>query len=138
MLDLSNLSPSEAAKFRTLLEAHFRWIGEDFDGVTLDTLAQGVIDLHEALALRSREPRIVNSFDVMRVMGERDMKIHLAPLSNILRMQTAKAGVQVTIGVDGTMFPGLAENKFVGGLILADKEQFDAVKAELAGEKVPA
>ncbi len=72
-----------------------------------------------------------NSFDVMKEMGRRNGKLYLAPVSNILRFQKVQAGVQVTIGVDGSLLHGLMNDEFCGGLILADKQEFDAVSQEL-------
>ena len=74
----------------------------------------------------------VNNFDVLKIMGERNMDVRLAPLGNITNLKKVKAGTQVTIGVEGDVVAALGlEDKFVGGLILADKAQFDAVRAEL-------
>ncbi len=72
-----------------------------------------------------------NSFDVMKEMGQRNGKLYLAPLGNIIRLQTVKAGLQVTIGVDASMMAGLAGDGYVGGLILADKAEFEALSKEL-------
>jgi hypothetical protein len=73
----------------------------------------------------------VNNFDVLKVMGERSGKIQLAPLSNIGNMKAVKQGTQLTIGVAGNVISGLMLGEYVGGLILADKVEFEAVKAEL-------
>ncbi|MDD5304014.1 MAG: hypothetical protein PHS14_13015 [Elusimicrobia bacterium] len=77
----------------------------------------------------------INSFEVLKVMGERNLDIRLAPLSNILRMQKTKHGTQVTIGVGGDVLQPIYAGRFVGGLILADKDQFEETKREL--EKAP-
>lgn len=80
----------------------------------------------------------VNNFDVLKLMGERNMDVRLAPLDNILNLKKVRAGTQVTIGVEGDVVAALGlEGKFVGGLILADKQQFDAIKAELARPAEP-
>jgi hypothetical protein len=77
----------------------------------------------------------VNNFDVLKRMGERSLNIQLSPLDNITNLKKVKAGTQVTIGVAGDVVAALGlEHKFVGGLILADKEQFNAVKAEMEKE----
>jgi hypothetical protein len=77
----------------------------------------------------------VNSFDVLKRMSERSLDVRLAPLGNITNLKKVKAGTQVTIGVAGDLVAALGlENKFVGGLILADKEQFDKLKAEMESE----
>jgi hypothetical protein len=46
------LTPVEADRFRELLETHFPWIAAD---EPMGNLPQRVIDLHEALASRSRQ-----------------------------------------------------------------------------------
>jgi hypothetical protein len=74
---------------------------------------------------------VVNNFDVLKAMGERGLKVTLAPLSNILNMRKVKAGTQVTIGLEGDLIMPLLEGKFVGGLILADQAEFYRVKADL-------
>lgn len=74
----------------------------------------------------------VNSFDVMKRMGERSGKIQLAPLSNITNLQKVKAGTKITIGVEGDVVADIGlHGKFVGGLILADKEEFRATEREM-------
>lgn len=72
-----------------------------------------------------------NSFDVLKEMGERDMNVMLAPLSNIIRANKVKAGTQITIGFAGDVIAGIMDGKYVGGLILADKEEFERVKREI-------
>ena len=73
----------------------------------------------------------INSFDVMKVMGEKNLDIRLAPLGNILRAQYTKRGTQVTIGVEGNVVAAIVNGDFVGGFILADKRQFEETKREL-------
>lgn len=73
----------------------------------------------------------VNNFDVLKKMGERGKNIQMAPLGNITNMQKVKAGTQITIGFAGDVITGITFGRFVGGLILADKEEFDAIKSEL-------
>ncbi len=68
-------------------------------------------------------------------MGERNLDIRLAPLDNITNLRKVKAGTQVTIGVEGDVVASIGlDHKFVGGLILADKEQFNQLKAEMEAE----
>ena len=74
----------------------------------------------------------VNNFDVLKEMGVRDMKVGLSPLDNIVNLKKVKHGTQVTIGVAGDLVAALGiEHKFVGGLILADKDEFGALKSEM-------
>lgn len=77
----------------------------------------------------------VNNFDVLRAMGDAEQDIRVAPLSNVIYMQRTKKGTQITIGVDGDVVAGLAKGRFVGGLILADKEQFEAMRRALEGSE---
>jgi hypothetical protein len=74
----------------------------------------------------------INNFDVLKEMGQRNLKIQLAPLYNVTSLKKTKHGTQVTIGVAGDIVAALGlENKFVGGLILADKEEFNRTKSEM-------
>lgn len=80
----------------------------------------------------------INNFDVLKIMGERNMDLRLAPLSNIINLKKVLAGTHVTIGVEGDVVSALGlESRFVGALILADKKQFDLVKAELSKLEPP-
>lgn len=77
----------------------------------------------------------VSNFDVMKRMSELNLDIQLAPLSNIVNLQKVKAGTNVTIGVAGNVVAALGlENKYVGGLILANREDFNRIKAEMQSE----
>lgn len=79
--------------------------------------------------------KLVNNFDVLKRMGEKGLDIRLAPLGNITNLRKVKAGTQVTMGIEGNLVAALGiDNKFVGGLILADREQFDRVKMEIEAE----
>jgi len=65
-------------------------------------------------------------------MGEANKDIRLAPLSNITNLRKTKAGTLITIGVEGDVVAAIGlDGRFVGGLILADKVQFDETKREL-------
>ena len=78
----------------------------------------------------------INNFDVLKRMGELNLDMRLAPLDNITNLRAVKAGTQVTIGVVGNLVSALGlENKFVGGLILADKEEFNHLRSEML--KIP-
>jgi|SRR5580698_5769611 hypothetical protein len=77
----------------------------------------------------------ISPFDVFARMTERnDTKLKLAPLNNILSARAVKAGTQVTIGVEGNICGQIVNGDFVGGLILCDKVQFHAIKAEMEHE----
>ncbi len=74
----------------------------------------------------------VNNFDVLKEMGARNLKMSLAPLDNITNLKKVKSGTHVTIGVAGNVVAALGlESRFVGGLILADKAEFNALKSEM-------
>lgn len=77
---------------------------------------------------------MINNFDVLKRMGESNRNIRLAPLSNIVRVKYTKKGTEITIGVSGNVVMDVATGNFVGGLILADKEEFDKTKAEMEAE----
>lgn len=79
---------------------------------------------------------MINNFEVLKVMGERNLDVRLAPLGNIVSLNKVRAGTNVTIGVPGDLVGALAvEDLFVGGLILANRKQFEEVRREL--EKQP-
>ena len=75
--------------------------------------------------------KLIHNLEVLRVMSERNMDIRLAPLNNILRARHTKHGTQVTISVEGNVVGSIVNGTVVGGFILANKEQFDALKTEL-------
>ena len=72
-----------------------------------------------------------NNFDILKTMSERNLDIRLAPLGNILRAQLTKKGTQITIGFPGDVVAAVMDGKFVGGLLLADRKQYNAVAKEL-------
>lgn len=82
----------------------------------------------------------INNFDVLKRMGETcGDKLQLAPLDNITNLRKVRTGTEVTIGVAGDVISVLGiEHRFVGGLILADKATFDALKAEMQREATEA
>lgn len=77
----------------------------------------------------------VNNFDVLARMSERNRKVQLAPLSNVTRAKAVKRGSEINIGASGNVIAGILNGKFVGGLILADRAEFESVKAELERER---
>lgn len=79
----------------------------------------------------------MNNFDVLKRMGSRSGKVQLAPLGNIISAKMVKAGTQVTIGVGGNIIHGIMNGEYVGGLILADKAEFEATKSEMEAEASP-
>lgn len=73
-----------------------------------------------------------NGFDVMKAMSAKERDIRLAPIGNVTRVQKTKRGTLVTIGVEGDVIAGLAQGRFLGGLILCDREDWRKTEAELA------
>ncbi len=73
----------------------------------------------------------VNNFDVLKKMGELNGKIQMAPLGNIIHVKKVRAGTEITIGVAGDLVTAVFAGDFVGGLVLADKKEFDKLKAEM-------
>jgi hypothetical protein len=82
----------------------------------------------------------VNNWDVLKEMGERNSsKIEMAPLDNIIRVTYYESrGTEVTIGVSGNRCFAFERGDYFGGLLLADRKEFDEVKADLdQGIEVP-
>ena len=73
----------------------------------------------------------IGTFDVLKVMCERNMDIRLSTLDNVTYLRKVKAGTQITIGFGGDVVAGVAKGQFIGGMLLVDKEQFNALKREL-------
>jgi hypothetical protein len=76
----------------------------------------------------------VGHFDICKEMAARGMDIRMSLLENItdLRYSKRTKGTTVTIGVDGNLVAAIGlERKFVGGLLLCDKEQYFALEKEL-------
>ncbi len=74
----------------------------------------------------------VGHFDICKAMTAEDLDIRIAPLDNVISLHKVKAGTQVTIGVAGDVVAAIGiENKFVGGLLLCDREQYFATKQAL-------
>lgn len=70
----------------------------------------------------------MNSFEKLGKMSKENMDIKLAPLSNILSIDINGNKGEVRIGIDRQTAQRLIDgHDFVGGLILADKKQFDAI-----------
>ena len=71
-----------------------------------------------------------NSFDVLREMSEKNMDIQLAPLTNIISADMRGSHGEIKIGVSADIILRMAKgDKFIGGLVLANKEQFDSLSS---------
>lgn len=75
-------------------------------------------------------------FEICREMARRNLDIRLALLDNVIQMTAANKGrdTNVTIGVRGNVIHAIFNNKFVGGLLLCNREQYFAIEKELKGE----
>lgn len=80
----------------------------------------------------------VGHFDICNAMSLANMDISVSPLKNITYLKKTKHGTEVTIGVAGDLVAAIGlQNKFVGGLMLIDREQYFQTKERLeleAGE----
>ena len=83
-----------------------------------------------AAKLSNGEIVAVGNFDILKKMGDSGMDIKLAPLSNIVELKKLGKNGEVTIGVDhNTIVALLSGKEYVGGLLLADKAEFESVEA---------
>jgi hypothetical protein len=75
----------------------------------------------------------VGHFDVCKAMCERNLDIRLSTLENVtnMRLTHKKRDTDITIGFQGDVLNGILKGKFIGGLLLCDAEQYQAVKEEL-------
>lgn len=67
------------------------------------------------------------------LIASNDRRVQLAPLSNIVRLQQTKAGLQVTIGIPGEFMGPLARGELVGGLLLVEPAALHESRAEEPG-----
>jgi hypothetical protein len=78
----------------------------------------------------------VNTFDVMKAMSAENQDIRMAPLDNVSNLRKVKGGTLVTIGVEGDVVAAIGlEGRFVGGLILCNREQYRATEERLRSEQ---
>lgn len=84
---------------------------------------------------------MASHFDICKEMARRSLDIRMSLLENVtnLRYSKRRKGTDVTIGIDGNLVGEIFNGKFVGGLLICDKEQYFTVKNELearpAGEE---
>lgn len=81
----------------------------------------------------------VNNWDVLKTMSARNMDIGLAPLSNVegVTYIKSKGGCVVRIGFPGNIVGKIARGGYLGGLILADADQYEQVRKELEDRRGP-
>ncbi len=79
----------------------------------------------------------VGHFDICKVMALENQDIKVAPLGNITNLRKTKAGTEVTIGISGDEVAAIAiENRYIGGLMLINREQYFATKKRLEDELI--
>lgn len=70
----------------------------------------------------------IKIFYRLQKMNDEGMDIVLAPLSNIISVDKKNLRCTVTIGIDFETFKRLSHTQdFIGGFILANRKQFDAI-----------
>lgn len=70
----------------------------------------------------------MKAFEKIQKMCDDEMDIRLAPLKNIIKVNIYGAKGEITIGVPREVAQDWMDGKeFVGGLLLANKEQFDSL-----------
>lgn len=75
---------------------------------------------------------MANSFDVLKIMSERNMKVKMFPRDNVTQIWGGKKEGTIQIKVDsGTALKLMLGEPMVFGLLVADAEQFATIKAEL-------
>lgn len=78
----------------------------------------------------------IGHFDICKAMALGNMNIVMAPLDNVTDIRKVKAGTNVTIGIAGDYVAAIGlQNKYVGGLLLCDREQYFSTKAQLECEQ---
>jgi hypothetical protein len=84
----------------------------------------------------SDKTKQIGTFDVLREMCARKMDVRLSTMDNVTNMTYSKTGkcTKVTIGVDGDVLNPIWRGQLVGGLLLADKDQFFEIKEILEAQ----
>lgn len=96
-----------------------------------DNLKPGLPERQQFPKLGVKKP---GHFDICKEMAARSMDIRMSLLENVtdLKYSERTKGTKVTIGIDGNLVGAIGlENKFVGGLLLCDREQYFAISKEL-------
>ena len=72
-----------------------------------------------------------NSFDVLKEMAEKNLDIKIAPVGNIIEAKVEGKNGKIVIGVPAEIvYRFLNDEQFCGGLILANKKQFDELSLQ--------
>jgi len=80
------------------------------------------------------DTRKVGTFDVLKAMSNRGMDVRLSTLDNITDLELRKGNSFIRIGCSGDVVTGISKGKFIGGFLIADKDQWNQIKAELERE----
>ena len=76
----------------------------------------------------------VSNFDVLKRMSADNLDIRLSTSENILRMNKAKAGTQITFGVSGDVLNAIYRNELHCCLLIWNKQQFIDTMAKIEDE----
>ncbi len=69
-----------------------------------------------------------------RMADNDDPAFNCAPLSNVLRLQRDKRGVQITIGAPAQYMAKLANGECIGGLLMVDRKAYESTLREMERE----
>lgn len=72
----------------------------------------------------------VNNFDVLKEMSTRNQRIFLG--LDVLGVRKTKAGTVVEVGIGGDFIGDIAAGRVAAVLLIWDREQYEAIRAELA------
>lgn len=79
--------------------------------------------------LNGLNKNMLKAFEKLQKMNDENMNIRLASLSNIISTRISPKGGIVEIAVDTKTAQEIMIGKeFVGGLLLADKKEFDSIE----------
>ena len=77
----------------------------------------------------------MDNFEVIaRMCKEDNQKFRMAPFDNIAEVTATKKGDVIHIGVESGLGFDVIDGKMIGGLLLIDKEEFNACKARYEAE----
>ena len=83
---------------------------------------------------RTDKPLKAGHFDICKAITQANGKIYIAPLDNITNMRKNRHGTVVSIGVGLDCINDVMAGRYVGGLLLIDKDEYFATKARLEEE----
>ena len=85
------------------------------------------------------EAKPLSSWDIIAAMCDLDGNaVTLSPLGNVRNATAGRRGTDVTIGCEGNIVKALMlDCRYIGGLLLVDKEAFAARKKVMEAERQP-